>query len=189
MAEQHSTPHLREAVAVFTRESNLQDAIDELMSHGFDRADISLLASETAVERKLGHRFERVEDLEDDPEVERSVYVARESLGDAESGAIGGLFYVGATVASGLVVASGGTLAAAIIAAAATGGVGGLIGAMFASWLDDSRARHLEEQLEHGGLLLWVRTPDPEKEGRAVGILKRHSGRDVHVHGVPAPAA
>jgi hypothetical protein len=189
MPETHSAPHLREAVAVFTQENSLQEAIDELLSHGFDRADISLLASEKAVERKLGHHFERVQDVEDDPEVERTVYVSKESLGDAEGGAIGGLFYVGACVASGIVVASGGTLAAAIIAAAVTGGVGGLIGAMFASWLDDNRARHLEEQLEHGGLLLWVRTPDADREARAVEILQRHSGRDVHVHGVPDVAA
>jgi len=40
---------VREAVGVFNRSEDLQDAIDELLSSGFDRAELSLLASEHAV--------------------------------------------------------------------------------------------------------------------------------------------
>ena len=47
---------VREAVGVFNRSEDLQDAIDELLSSGLDRAELSLLASEHAVEDKLGHR-------------------------------------------------------------------------------------------------------------------------------------
>lgn len=34
----------------------------------------------------------------------------------------------------------------------------------------------------NGGILLWVRTADQDRETLAVKILKGHSGRDVHVH-------
>ena len=44
---------LREAVGVFDNPESLQEAIDDLMSSGFDRAELSLLASEEAVEGKL----------------------------------------------------------------------------------------------------------------------------------------
>ena len=37
-------------------------------------------------------------------------------------------------------------------------------------------------QIEHGGILLWVRVHDKEREELAVKIMKGHSGRDVHVH-------
>ena len=67
-------------------------------------------------------------------------------------------------------------------AAALGGGAGGLVGAWLAKLLGDQRARRVQEQLAHGGLLLWVRTWDAEEESRAIKILKRHSGRDVHVH-------
>jgi hypothetical protein len=50
---------VREAVGVFNRPGDLQVAIDELLSSGFDRAELSLLASEHAVEEKLGHRMRR----------------------------------------------------------------------------------------------------------------------------------
>jgi hypothetical protein len=51
---------VHEAVGVFNRPGDLQGAIDELLSSGFDRAELSLLASEHAVEEKLGHRYEKV---------------------------------------------------------------------------------------------------------------------------------
>jgi hypothetical protein len=51
-----------------------------------------------------------------------------------------------------------------------------------AQLLGDQRTQHIQQQLDHGGLLLWVRTWDTEQENLAVEILKRQAGRDVHVH-------
>ena len=96
--------------------------------------------------------------------------------------------YVGATAAAGAIVATGGTLAAGIAAAAVGGGAGGLIGTTLAGWVGDTHAKHLQEQLDRGGLLLWVRTTDDKREKRAVDILSKHSGHDVHVHSIPAVA-
>jgi len=179
---------VREAVAVFASPETMQEAIDELMSSGFDRADLSLLASEQTVDEKLGHKYQKVAELEDDAKAPRCCYVSTESVGDAEGGIIGGLMYIGATAAAGAIVATGGTLAAAIAAAALAGGAGGMIGSILAKGMGDHHARHLQEQLDHGGLLLWARTWNAEEEKRAVEILAKHSGRDVHVHTVPAIA-
>ena len=60
---------VREAVGVFHDETALRDAADELMTAGFDRSDLSLLAGDHAVEQKLGHAYKKVEELEDDAEV------------------------------------------------------------------------------------------------------------------------
>jgi hypothetical protein len=176
---------VREAVGVFKRSEDLQDAIDELLSSGFDRAELSLLASEHAVEEKLGHRYEKVSALADDPTVPRAAYVSTEAIGGAEGGLIGGLMYVGAAAAAGAIVVSGGTLAAGITAAVLAGGAGGLIGSILARWVGDHHAHYLQEQMDRGGLLLWVRTWDAEDERRAVEILRKHSGGDVHVHALP----
>lgn len=176
---------IREAVAVLDDEKMLEAAIDDLMSAGFDRAEISLLAGAEAVERELGHRYRRVADLEDDAGVPRAFYVSKEAIGDAEGALVGGLLYVGAVAAAGAVVATGGTLAAVITAASLAGGAGGLIGATLAKLVGDHHATHLQEQLDRGGLLLWVRTRDMAHEERATAILRRHSAHDVHVHDLP----
>jgi hypothetical protein len=175
----------REAVGIFRSADGLQGAIDELLSSGFHRAELSLLASEAAVVEKLGHIYTKPDVLADDPETPRVAYVAGEDIGDAEGGIIGGLVYVGATAAAGAVVASGGTLLAVIAGAALASGAGGLIGSVLAKWVGDHHAHHLQEQIERGGLLLWVRTRDPAREERAIEILGRYSAEQVHVHGLP----
>jgi outer membrane lipoprotein SlyB len=180
------TATIREAVGVFHEPDALQEAIDELLSSGFDRAELSLLAGEHAVEEKLGHRYRKVAELEDDPRVPRTAYVSLESTGDAEGGLIGGLMYIGAVVAGSAAVASGGTLAGAFLAAAMAGGAGGLFGSALAKLIDYHHADYLQGQLDKGGLVLWVHVRDPEHEQRAKRILERHSGEDVHVHDLSA---
>jgi hypothetical protein len=177
---------IREAVGIFHRKEDFQRAIDELLSSGFDHAQLSLLAGEEAVQEKLGHRYAKVSELEDDPKVPRAAYVSTEVVGGAEGALIGGLMYVGATAASVAIVASGGTIAAAICATALAGGTGGAIGSILAMLVGHHHAHHLEEQLDRGGLLLWVRPWDAEAEKRAVEILTKHSATDCHVHALPA---
>ncbi|MDX2156198.1 MAG: hypothetical protein SFW09_06780 [Hyphomicrobiaceae bacterium] len=112
----------------------------------------------------------------------RAAYVSVESIGDAEGAVIGALMYVAAGLLMGPVAMAGGTLAAIAAAGAAGIGLGGLAGAQLARLIGEQHAKRVEEQLRHGGLLLWVRVWTPERERRAVEIMARHSGRDVHVH-------
>jgi hypothetical protein len=174
---------VREAIGIFQNPHDLEAAIDELLSSGFDRAEVSLLAGERAIEDKLGHRYRRVGSLADDPAAPRTAYVSTEAIGDAEGGLVGGLMYVGATVAAGAVVVSGGAIATGLAAAVLAGGAGGLIGALLAKWVGHRHGHYLQEQIERGGLLLWVRTWDSAHEARAADILRRHAGDCVHVHG------
>jgi hypothetical protein len=172
----------REAVGVFHDEKALQTAIDELMVSGFDRSHVSLVAGHRAIEEKLGHMYRKVAAIEDDPTVPKLAYVDADSRHEAEIGIIGGLAYVGALAAAGAIVASGGALAVTLIGAAAAGGTGGLVGAALARLVAKHHADYLGEQLDRGGLLLWVQTPDAEHEERATTVLKACGADDVHVH-------
>lgn len=183
---------IREAVGVFHDRDSFQNAVEDLMSAGFDRAELSLLAGEQAIEEKLGHAYRRVQELRDNPKVPRAVYVENHSVAEGKTGVIGGLAYIGAVVGAGAAVASGGTLAAAVAAAAIAGGGGGLIGGWLAQFLGRDQANALQNQLDRGGLLLWVHVRDQAREERAIEILKRDGAGDVHVHELPGsgdPAA
>jgi hypothetical protein len=184
MAKTRNQSTVREAVGVFGDQNSYQNAIDELLLSGFSRPDLSFLASEHTVKKKLGHEYEKVKDAEDDPKIPRKAYVAKESIGDAEGSLFGGLLYIGAMAATGIVVASGGTMAAALTAAVLAGGTGGVIGGYLAHLVGKHHADLLQEQLDHGGLLLWVNLRDKNHETRAIEILKKHSGKDVHVHDI-----
>src|SRR5512144_1711257 len=180
-AVEKSTP-CREAVGVFHQWADLRAAVDELLLNGFDRADVSMLAGEQVVQRKLGHVYEKVNELEDDANAPRIAFVGRDSLTEGKASAIGTLGYVGAAAAVGAVVASGGALAWVLLAAAAGGGGGAAVGSLLARAMGRGRAKDTEAQINKGGLLLWVRTCSTDRERRATEILKKHGAEDVHVH-------
>jgi hypothetical protein len=176
---------LREAVGIFSNEDDLQAAIDELLSSGFHRAELSLLAGQDVVNEKLRGRYTNATVIADDVTVPRTAYVSPEAIGEAQGGVVGLLAYAGATIAAGAIAVSGGTILAAILGATLAGGTGGMVGSFLAKWLGDTHAQYLQAQIDRGGLLLWVRTRSVAAEERAVNILRKHSSRDAHVHTLP----
>jgi hypothetical protein len=74
---------------------------------------------------------------------------------------------------------------AAVLAAGGVGAAGALVGRA----AGEEEKDFLQEQIDRGGVLLWVRIRDAEAERRALDILRRHSAHDVHVHDLPASAA
>jgi len=178
---------MTEAVAVFLDVESFQAAIDDLLSVGFDHADINVLAHEDTITSKLGPAHASTE-LGDDPDVPRIGYVPDETIGNAEGALIGAGVYVPAMFGGLAVAASGGTLLGVFAAAALAGGAGGLVGAALARYIGHEHAKHLDQHLQHGGLLLWVRTRDAAREKQALEILRRHSAHDVHLHQIPKRA-
>jgi hypothetical protein len=181
MSDQAGEARAREAVGVFDDAAAFEAATRELLAAGFAEADLGLLASQAAVEAKLGHRYERVEELEDEPRAPRLAFRERPRGAD-EIRVPGPLAHLPVVIAGGVLVASSGALAAALGVGALAGG---LIGTALGSWLDRRHALYLQEQLDRGGILLWVRTADPEAERKAMSILQRHSAHDIHIHGLP----
>lgn len=178
---------VREAVGVFHTPEQLQSAATELQTAGFNHHDISMLAGEKTVHEKLGHVYVRARDLEDEPAAPRQAYHSPPDIGDAKGVLIGMPMYVAATLTAGVIAATGGTLAALLGGVALAGGAAGLVGLGFANRADNKYAEALMDSLERGGLLLWVRTPEPELEERAKDILSRHGATDVHVHDLKMP--
>lgn len=184
MTETRRRPTVREAVAVLADVSALEAAVAELRAAGFAEDEISLLAAQDAVESKLGHMYRRVEELEDDPAAPRTAFVALRNLGDREDRVVSSLTILPTLIAAGTVVASAGAVAAAVIGTAVAGTT---LGTVLSHFMNRRQADWLQEQLDRGGLLLWVRTATPERERQATAILGRHAAHDVHIHEIPAP--
>jgi len=166
---------IQEVVAVFDTARQLEDAVFDLQQHGFDRAAFSLLASEHAVQQKLGHSYQRVQEMEDEPAAPRETFFSRASRIEAEYG----LAALLATVA-GLTVGAGSAalMVPALIAAGGGAAIGGLLGRM----IHKHHAETLREQLERGGLLLWVNVRGQPEAEKAIRLLQGRAARDVHLH-------
>ncbi|SMX42342.1 hypothetical protein [Actibacterium lipolyticum] len=171
-----------EAVAVFDTVESLQAAMYDLTLSGFSRYDISVLGDAKAMEEKLGHHYWRAMELEDNPDAPRAAFVSEEAVGELEGAIAGGFFFLGSAIAMTALLTPASTLAASVAAVAIGGSPGAVIGTLLARRVGAHHKDYYENQIKHGGLLLWVRVVSKEKEELALKILKGHSGKDVHVH-------
>jgi hypothetical protein len=57
-------------------------------------------------------------------------------------------------------------------------------GALLVRAVARHHAETIQSQLAHGGLVLWVSTPDEAAEQRALEVLRRCGGTSVHTHSV-----
>lgn len=188
MQKHTDTPSIREAVGIFFDTKTLEESISDLKAAGFPNEAIGLLAGEAAVREKLGHLYADVnkDTAKGEPNI---AFVANKSVGDTTTHALSGALYLtGAAVTSGAVVATAGILGGAIAVAAATSLAFGGIATLLASILRESDAEYLEEQVDEGHFLLFVRTLDKAHEELAVKILSTHAAYDPRIHTVPMRA-
>ena len=92
------------------------------------------------------------------------------------------LMFVGSMIAMTALLTPASTLVGSIATAVIGGAPAGAIGGFLARRIGKQHSEYYENQLKHGGLLLWVRTFTLEKEALAIKIMEGASGRDVHIH-------
>ncbi len=161
-------PVIREAVASFPDREHFRKAVSALLAAGFDRSDLSVLAS---------HESLSAAD-------ERPGSLVAAGLSDE-------IKYLAPLTLAGIVLISGGPIAAVVAALVGAGLGGAALKELFDDYTAAPHRDAFEAALKAGAALLWVRCADPEIELRALRILEESGGRHVHVHGRPAhrPAA
>lgn len=177
---------IREAVAVLGSREALENAIEDLLSNGFDRTQLSILASHETVEDALGHAIGDVRSLADDAAAPRSEPLERPDVGNVMGVAVGSPAAFAALAAAGVTAMTGGAFAGVALAALAAGGGVGALGAFLAKSFNDEVVDDFQEQLARGGILLWASLRDDDQEQRARGILSRHAKEEVRVHEIAA---
>jgi len=156
-----STGTRREVVGLFASRGDFESAVGALLESGFERTDLSVLASHESI------------DVAGEP---------GKPWKDVLTALVGELKYEGPLVASGAILLAGGPTAAAIagVIGAATAGAAAM------QVLDEVTATpHTEDfarSLDAGSVILWVAAETPEKEKQASAILNLHGGANVHVN-------
>jgi hypothetical protein len=149
-----------EVVGLFAERESFERAVEELLRSGFERADLSVLASHESLE---------------------AAGRPGKSWREAMLALVGELKYEGPLVASGAIFLAGGPIVATIAAVigAAVGGAAAvdLLGEVTAKPHTEDFARSLAA----GSVILWVRAPDGARRARATAILQANGAGNVHV--------
>jgi uncharacterized protein (TIGR02271 family) len=164
---------MRTVVALYDDMQRAREAVQDLVNRGFNREDISLVASD-----ERGEYRQHVQGREGD---------AGDVVGDAGKGAgigavLGGL--AGLVVGLGALTIPGlgpliaaGPIASALAGAGVGAAAGGLVGALTNLGVPEDEAEHYAEGVRRGGILVTVQAPN-ERSDEAVDILNRHNPID-----------
>jgi hypothetical protein len=154
------TENASEVVGLFAERETFDRAVMELLRRGFERADLSVLASHESLE---------------------AAGRPGKSWREAMLALVGELKYEGPLVASGAIFLAGGPVAATIagVIGAAVGGAAAvdLLGEVTAQPHTEDFARSLAA----GSVILWVRAPDEARRAEARDILVACGADNVHV--------
>ncbi len=152
---------VREVVALFGTRGTFDRAVAVLLAAGFDRGDLSVLASHTSLEAAD----------------QRPPIPGDEAL----TGLVGELKYAFPLTTAGLLAIVGGPIGAPLAAVVAAG----LGGIAIKDYLDELTSHpdtdDFSRALEAGGVILWVRVADLAAEEKARAILAAEGGRNVHL--------
>ncbi len=162
---------IHEAVGIFFDAESVEACVNDLKSNGFNNETIGLLANQQTVQAKLTHLYEQVnEHGTNEPDV---AFVGKESTENSTNAFLGSLSFIGAATVGSGVVASAALLGGPLLVSAATVAFGGGIGAVLGWVISKSEADYLEEQVEAGHILLFVRTNNAQQERRALDSFAR----------------
>jgi uncharacterized protein (TIGR02271 family) len=169
--------------AVFPSRDAAEGAADALVDLGGDRSHISILSRGSEADRPTAVAAEPQEGV---VEPAREVGDAGAPLTTTDAGDIAGGAAIGAVIglAAGLlsliVPGIGLVLAAGPLAAAVAGGAiaGGVFGALRDLGIPEHHARHYEERIRGGGVLMTALVPEMEQV-RVRDILTEHGAEDI----------
>jgi hypothetical protein len=156
-------PVIREAVGSFSDRAHFRGAVAALLAAGFALSDLSVLASH--------------ESLSAGDEKKSDGLVAA-SLTDE-------IIYIAPLTLAGIVVISGGPIAATVAALVGAGLGGAALKEIFDRYTAVPHRSDLSAALATGAVLLWVHCEDATLERRALRVLEGSGGHHVHIHGRP----
>ena len=162
-----SFPVIREAVASFPDRDHFYRAVENLLAAGFAPSDLSVLATHDSLAA-----------AGEPGGAQGSILPA--SLSDE-------IKYIGPLTVAGIVVLSGGPIAAVVAALIGAGLGGAALKELFDDYTAPRHSKDFKAALEAGAALLWVRCEDPDRELAATHILEEAGGQHVHIHGRPSP--
>ncbi len=159
------------AFGIYTTQTAVENAIDQLKAAGYRNTDISVLMPENIGTKDLG-----TEKRTKAPEGA----TAGAGTGLVLGGALGWLAGIGALAIPGLgPFIAAGPIMAALAGAGVAGAVGGVVGSLVGMGIPEYEAKRYEGRVKEGGILLSVHCDDSAWTKRAKEILEATGADDV----------
>lgn len=164
-------------VGVFHDRAAVEAAIELLQSQGLERSQLAVLGSADTIRERFGMEVAEA----GDGDTASTAPIDKSEKQNVTPLLAGVPAYIAATLAAGVAIASGGTLAGAAVAALLGGAGGGALGFGAAGLFRNSVDQSYTDQLESGGVLLLVHPRSVEDLERARSVLAQHAERQIEM--------
>jgi hypothetical protein len=155
---------------LFDSHADAAMALEALIARGFDKSDISFIASDEFDHETFG--------VETHSKLSEGV-----AIGAGTGGAIGallaGLTMVGTAATGGLGLVVAGPLVAALAGAGAGAAGGSIIGGLIGVAIPEHEVKHYEDALKEGSVLIGVECEDDDSRKAAKDIFKKYNSNKV----------
>jgi hypothetical protein len=166
------------AFGIYPSRATAENAVDQLVSAGFSRADVSVLMADNQGAREFA-----AEKNTKAPEAAAT----GAGVGGTVGGTLGLLAGIGALAIPGVgPLIAAGPIMGALAGLGVGGAVGGLLGALVGMGIPEYEAKRYEGRVKEGGILLSVHCDSSEEISRAKEILKETGAEDIASSGEKA---
>jgi uncharacterized protein YjbJ (UPF0337 family) len=168
----------RMVTGLFRDRESAERAYGSVSTRGYSKDDVNLLMSDET--RKTHFSSDDAGDTELGSKALEGAG-AGAAIGGTTGAVLAAIAAIGTSVilpGIGLVVA--GPLAAALAGAGAGGATGGLIGALIGSGIPEDRAKHYDEGVRNGGIVMGVNARSDEDAEYFENEFKTHRGENVY---------
>lgn len=170
----------RTVVALFDDVGTAQRALEELLSNGFDRSDVSVVRTNQGTAAASGTAATGTTTAGYDTAPETSGAAAGAGIGAVLGGIAGLVIGLGVLAIPGIgPVVAAGPLATTLAGAGIGAATGGIIGALTDVGIPEQEAGYYAEGIRRGGTLLTVRASE-NRVSQATQILNRYSPIDIN---------
>lgn len=159
--------------AIYDNPKTASNAISILQTKGINENEISILASEGSFDKNI--------EIEENSKAPEGFSIGA-GVGGAVGATIAGLTAVGTVTATGGVgLLAAGPVVAAFAGAGAGAATGGAIGGLVGMGFSETEAKHIDERLGSGNVLLGI-TVEKDRKEDVQSMLSKTGAEDVTVH-------
>ncbi|MBY0356136.1 MAG: hypothetical protein K2Q12_10485 [Rickettsiales bacterium] len=158
---------MKNTAGIFNNRQEASKAIADLVERGFEPKALSLLMSDET-------RKERFHDESISDETAKGG-LSGAAIGGVLGALLGGLTAIGSLTVPGVGILAAGPLVAILTGAGAGGTIGGLSGALIKAGFSDHDARHFEDKIAKGDVVLVVHIDNEKEQLAANEILRAHN--------------
>lgn len=172
---------MSEVIGIFSSIRDLNEAVDKLLSHGFNQHSLRVIANELVFNTQFHLNYKTIYDVINDQSIPKKPFYAEENIAIAEGAVMGFLVYICTLGVAWFAIEHREETIQFIIMILIAILVSTIIGIILAISLDRHHKKYINSQLIKGGIPIWIHYENTSQQKLIELILKNNNAKNIIV--------